>query len=34
MSQLERDRAETHFSLERFLDEHESLYKNIVKSQG
>jgi hypothetical protein len=31
MSQLERDRAEKKFSLERFIDEHESLYNTPVR---
>ena len=30
MSKAGRDRAETHFSLERFLDEHELLYRQIL----
>lgn len=30
MAKAARDRAETHFSLERFLDEHEALYQAVM----
>jgi glycosyltransferase involved in cell wall biosynthesis len=30
MTKAARDRAETHFSLERFLDEHEALYQAVM----